>query len=327
MPTSTESTDVAPQRERFTVTPEQYVKLAWFALGALTLIVFSGAAVRLTSSGLGCPDWPRCYGKVYPPLDSHSMIEFGNRALSGLVTIGVFAAAIGATRRRPYRRDLAYWAWLLPLGALTQAVLGMLTVESELQYGWVMAHFGLSMVMMIAAVALVWRAKYEPGARPRSEDAVTVWSIRTLVPLTFAAVLTGMFSTAAGPHAGGEAGEVARWEPRGGESLEWIVHRHGRVADILGIAAIAVFVILWRRRAAKDLRVKSMIFAVLIGIQGLIGSIQWQQQLPEFLVWLHVVFATLSWVYVLWFSYAAGVLKPAAERAKSSELRTATTAG
>lgn len=327
MPNSPDPTDAAPKRERFTVSPERYTKIAWFALGALTVIVFSGAAVRLTSSGLGCPDWPRCYGKVYPPLQSHSMIEFGNRAFSGLVTLGVFAAAIGAMRRRPYRRDLALWAWLLPLGALTQAVLGMFTVESELQYGWVMAHFGLSMVMMIAAVALVWRAKYEPGERPKADDAVSVWSIRTLVPLTFAAVLTGMFATAAGPHAGGEPGEVARWEPRGGESLEWIVHRHGRVADVLGIAAIAVFVILWRRHAPKELRVKSMIFAVLIGIQGLIGSIQWQEQLPEFLVWLHVVFATLSWIYVLWFSYAAGVLKPASERTKAAELKAATTAG
>lgn len=325
MPTSTESTDA--KRERFTVTPEQYLKIAWFALGALTIIVFTGAAVRLSASGLGCPDWPRCYGKVYPPLQSHAMIEFGNRAFSGLVTIGVFAAAIGAMRRRPYRRDLVFLAWLLPLGAMSQAVLGMFTVESELQYGWVMAHFGLSMVLMIAAVALVWRAKYEPGERARAEDAVSVWSIRTLVPLTFAAVLTGMFSTAAGPHAGGEAGEVGRWEPRGGESLEWIVHRHGRVADVLGIMAIAVFVILWRRNASKDLRTKSVIFAVLIGIQGLIGSIQWQQQLPEFLVWLHVVFATLSWIYVLWFAYAAGVLKPAAERQKAAELKTAPTAG
>ncbi len=324
---STPTNEAPARKQRFTLTPEQYTKLAWFALGALTVIVFSGAAVRLTSSGLGCPDWPRCYGKVYPPLQSHAMIEFGNRALSGLVTIAVFAAAIGAMRRRPFRRDLAVWAWLLPIGALSQAVLGMFTVESELQYGWVMAHFGLSMVMMIAAVALVWRAKYEPGSRAASTDAVSTWSIRALVPLTFAALLTGVFTTAAGPHAGGEPGEVARWEPRGGESLEWVVNRHGRVADVLGIAAIAVFVILWRRHAPRELRMKSAIFAVLIGVQGLIGSIQWQEQLPEFLVWLHVVFATLSWVYVLWFCCAAGVLKRSPRVEQSSEFEPAATAG
>jgi cytochrome c oxidase assembly protein subunit 15 len=292
----------------FTLTADQYSKVAFFALGSLTLIVFSGAAVRLTSSGLGCPDWPRCYGNPYPPLNAHSIIEFGNRVLSGLVTIGVFAAAIGAMRRRPYRRDLAVLAWLLPLGALAQAVLGALTVESELQYGWVMAHFGLSMVMMIAAVALAWRAKRRPGTRQLSTDKVAVWSVRALVPLTFCALLSGMAATAAGPHAGGKPGEVARFEPRGGDSLEWVVHRHGRVADILGIAAVAVWVILWRRRAPRNLRVAATVFAVLVGIQGLIGSIQWQTQLPAELVWLHVVFATVTWIAALWLCFSAGLL-------------------
>lgn len=310
--------ETSEKRERFTVTPEQFTKIAWFALAVLTLIVFTGSAVRLTASGLGCPDWPRCYGKVYPPLQSHSMIEFGNRVLSGFVTIGVFAAAIGAMRRRPYRRDLVWWGWLLPLGALTQAVLGMFTVESELQYGWVMAHFALSMVMMIAAVALVWRSRIEQRPQPRTTDSVNVWSIRTLLPLTFAAIVTGMLATAAGPHAGGKPGEVERWEPRGGESLEWIVHRHGRVADLLGIVAIAVVLILWRRKAPRQLLAYSVVFAVLIGIQGLIGSVQWQLELPELLVWLHVVFATLSWIFVLWFGMAAGRPQPSEQVAEQS---------
>lgn len=247
------------------------------------------------------------------------MIEFGNRVLSGFVTIAVFAAAIGAMRLRPYRRDLALLAWLLPIGALAQAVLGMLTVESHLQYGWVMAHFGLSMVMMIAAVALAWRAKHQPGSRPPNADALSVWSVRVLVPLTLAAVFSGMLATAAGPHAGGEPGEVARWEPRGGMSLEWIVERHGRVADVLGIAAIAVFVILWRRAASRELQINAGIFAVLIGIQGLIGTLQWHEQLPATLVWLHVVFATLSWVFVLWFGLAAGRPRQAKSAAGSPQ--------
>jgi cytochrome c oxidase assembly protein subunit 15 len=295
-------------RERFTLTPKQYENVALFALIALTAIVFTGAGVRLTSSGLGCPDWPRCYGKPYPPLDAHSIIEFGNRVFSGLVTIGVFAAAIGAMRRRPYRRDLAIWAWLLPLGALAQAVLGALTVESELQYGWVMAHFGLSMVMMIAATALYWRSKHEAGWREAATDRLVVWSTRFVAFWTFLTVFSGTVATASGPHAGGKAGEVARYEPRGGESLEWVVHRHGRVADVLGLITIALLILIWRRKAPRDLRNTAIVFAVLVGIQGLIGSIQWQEQLPAELVWLHVIFATFCWIAALWMAFKAGVL-------------------
>lgn len=311
-------------RERtngFTLTAKQYERVALFALIALAAIVFSGAAVRLSSSGLGCPDWPRCYGKPYPPLNAHSIIEFGNRVFSGLITIGVFAAAFGAMRRRPRRRDLVWLAWTLPLGALAQAVLGALTVESELQYGWVMAHFGLSMVMLITAAALYWRAKHEPGWREQSSDKIAVWSVRGVATLTFLALISGMVATASGPHAGGKPGEVARYEPRGGDSLEWVVHRHGRVADVLGIAVIALWIFLWRRRAPRDLRVKATVFAVLVGIQGLIGSIQWQEQLPAELVWLHVVFATLCWIAALWMCFTAGTLKrePAREREPSYE--------
>src|ERR1700757_4463446 len=96
-------------RERtngYTVTPQQYVLVAYAALGALTLIVLSGAAVRLTGSGLGCPDWPRCYGKAYPPLNAHALIEFSNRVLTAPVSLAAGAAWLLALRRGPYPRAL-----------------------------------------------------------------------------------------------------------------------------------------------------------------------------------------------------------------------------
>ncbi len=298
----------------FTVTPEQFTKIAFVGVLMLTLIVATGSGVRLTDSGLGCPDWPRCYGKAYPPADLNSILEFGNRVLSGLVGLGTFLVAFAAMRRRPYRRDLALLAWFLPLGAMIQAVLGALSVESELKYEWVMAHFTGSMIIAIAGVALIWRSMHEPGSRPRSDDKLAVWSIRGLVVFTAAAWISGMATTAAGPHAGGNPGEVDRWEPRGGDSLEWVVHRHGRVADVLGILAVGVWLLLWRRKASRELRLNSTIFVVLVGIQGLIGSIQWNQQLPAELVWLHVIFGTLCWISALWFACVAGRLRPADER-------------
>src|SRR5919112_6581405 len=149
------------------LTPRQYYLVACVALGTLVLIVFPGAAVRVTGSGLGCPDWPKCYenGRLTPELGTHSYIEFGNRMLTTIVGLSAIAAAVGAFRRRPFRRDLALLAVLLPLGVVGQAVMGGLTVLYGLAPGWVIAHFALSMVLLVAAGALVWRARPEwsPG--------------------------------------------------------------------------------------------------------------------------------------------------------------------
>ena len=141
-------------RQRLAVTPAQYRRVAYATLASLTVIVLTGAAVRLTGSGLGCPDWPKCYGSALPPLSSHALIEFGNRALSGLVGVLTAAAVVLAFTRRPFRRDLAILAVLLPLGVLAQAVLGGFTVREHLAPGFVMGHFGLSMIILIGAVAL-----------------------------------------------------------------------------------------------------------------------------------------------------------------------------
>src|SRR5437763_10786522 len=111
-------------------------------------------------------------------------------------------AAVGALTRRPYRRDLARLAVLLPLGVIAQAVLGGFTVREHLAPGFVMGHFALSMLVLIAAVALAWRSAHEPGARPRSSDRVSVWSVRALAPLGALAIFAGTAATAAGPHAG-----------------------------------------------------------------------------------------------------------------------------
>src|SRR5277367_3579320 len=155
-------------RERtngYTVTPAQYLRVAYVALGALTLIVLTGAAVRLTGSGLGCPTWPKCYGSYYPPLNTHAVIEFSNRVVTVPVVIAAGLAWVGALRRRPYRRDLVWLGGVLPLGVIGQAVLGGFTVKGALDYGWVMGHFALSMLILLAAVLLAWRASHEPEQR------------------------------------------------------------------------------------------------------------------------------------------------------------------
>src|ERR1700685_2443445 len=120
----------------YTVTPRQYERFAYVALGALTLIVATGAAVRLTGSGLGCPTWPKCYGNVYPPLNTHAIIEFSNRLIPAPVSIAAGMAWLAAVRRRPYRRDLVWLGALLPLGVIAQAGVGRFTGKGALEYRW-----------------------------------------------------------------------------------------------------------------------------------------------------------------------------------------------
>jgi cytochrome c oxidase assembly protein subunit 15 len=315
-------------RDRLAVTPTQYRRVVNATLVALTLIVATGAAVRLTGSGLGCPNWPKCYGSALPPLSTHALIEFGNRALSGLVGVLTVVAAVLAFTRRPFRRDLAVLALLLPLGVAAQAVLGGFTVREHLAPGFVMAHFSLSMIILIGAVALAWRARYEPGSRPRSSDRLTVWSVRALAPLCGLTIFAGTATTAAGPHAGGSPGQrIHRLDFKGADTLTWVVHQHAAVAALFGVAVIAVWFLRRHRGASDDALEPLTVLGVLVAAQGLVGSVQYELHLPSDMVWVHVVLATVTWLVVLWAVAAVGRLAPrrvevgAAEpRASSLEL-------
>ena len=298
-------------RERLAVTPAQYRRLADVTLIALSLIVLTGAAVRLTDSGLGCPDWPRCYGNAYPPLSSHALIEFGNRALSGLVGVLTVVAFVLALTRRPYRRDLAGLAALLPLGVVAQAVLGGFTVREHLAPGFVMAHFSLSMIILIAAVALAWRARHSPGDRPRSDQRLGVWAVRILAPLGALTIVAGTAATAAGPHAGGSAGQhINRLDFKGADTLQWVVHEHATIAALFGVLVIAAWLLRRRQGVTMAALEPLTVLGVLLAAQGLIGSVQYELRLPTDMVWVHVAMATASWLVVLWAVADAGRLTP-----------------
>ncbi len=295
---------------RSSLTPAQYRRVAVVALVALSVIVLTGAAVRLTDSGLGCPDWPRCYGKALPPLSTHAVIEYSNRAISGLVgVIAVVAFALSFVRR-PLRRDLVWLSATLPLGVVAQAVLGGFTVRQHLAPGFVMAHFGLSMIILIGAVALVWRSAYEPGSRSRASDRTTVWSARLLAPLGGLAIFAGTAATAAGPHSGGVSGDrVHRLHFKGTNTLSWVVHQHATIAALFGVSVIAVWLLHRRRGIARTLEPLTVL-GVLLAAQGLVGSVQYELHLPSDIVWVHVGLATVSWLAVLWTVAAAGRLAP-----------------
>src|SRR5262245_42713912 len=288
-------------RERLKIEPQLYARVTLVALAALALIVLTGAAVRLTGSGLGCPDWPKCYGGTVPPLETHAVIEYGNRLLTGFVGLAVIAASVLAWFRQPFRGHLAFFGALLPLGVIGQAVLGALVVKYHLAPGLVMSHFILSMILLDAAFALAWCARYEPWERRRSSDRLGVWAVRALIPLGQLTILAGTIATASGPHAGAHEGElVHRFTFQGGETLEWVVQRHAVLATIYGLAAIGVWLLLRRpggdRRALKPLTV----VLALLALQGVLGGVQWALELPAGIVWLHVSLATFNWLAMLW---------------------------
>jgi cytochrome c oxidase assembly protein subunit 15 len=335
----------------YTVTPRQYALVAYAALGALTLIVLSGAAVRLTGSGLGCPDWPKCYGHAYPPLNTHAVIEFSNRIITVPVSIAAGAGGVGALRRRPYRRDLALLGALLPLGVIGQAVLGGFTVRGALDYGWVMGHFALSMLILLAAVALAWRASHEPdpgeehaarlrgaarlgvtqpagngAGRARASDRTLIVCVRALVGLGALTIFAGTAATAAGPHAGGSPGQrINRLSFDGRATMDFVIHRHAEIALAFGVAAVAVWWLARRRRGGAVVQRSLTVLCLLLALQGAVGIDQYETHLPTELVWVHVGLACGAWLAALWAACAAGRLAPrparvTAERTASGSL-------
>jgi len=314
-------------RERtngYTVDPAQYAIVAYVALGALTLIVLSGAAVRLTGSGLGCPDWPKCYGKAYPPLNAHAVIEFSNRAITGPVSIAAGAAWILALRRRPYRRDLAWLGGLLPAGVVAQAVLGGFTVRGALDYGWVMGHFALSMLILLAAALLVWRATHEPRpaatrAEPPLERPVALW-LRALAGLGAVTIFAGTAATAAGPNAGGSPGQrINRLNLDGRGTMDFVIHRHAEIALVFSLAAVALWWLARKREAPARVQRPLTYLCMLLALQGAVGLDQYETHLPTELVWVHVALACLCWLCVLWAAFAAGPL-PAKAAEEASDV-------
>lgn len=289
----------------------RFQKLAAATVVTAILLVTIGVIMRATGSGLGCPDWPRCYGQAIAPLETHAVIEYTNRLITGLVGFAVIAASVLAFFRKPYRWHLALFGGLLPLGVIGQAVLGALVVEYHLKPQLVILHFILSMMLLDAAFALAWCSRYEPDERRRSSDRLGVWAVRALVPIGQLTILLGTITTASGPHPGSNGGQVVqRFTFRGAETLRWMVERHGALAAIFGVAAVAVWFIL--RREGGDRRALRPI-TVLIGLlaaQGVVGIVQYALKLPGEIVWVHIALATATWLSVLWAVGAAGRLEP-----------------
>ena len=277
-----------------TLSPPAYRRVTLFALLALTFIIVTGGAVRLTGSGLGCPDWPTCAeNRVVAPLEYHAMVEFVNRTITGLVSVAVMMAVLGSLVRRPRRKDLLWLSIGLVAGVIGQIVLGGLTVLFELKPGFVMAHFLLSMVLLANAVVLHHRAGRPVGpTRPAvSTDLLALG--RLAVAAAALVIFLGTIVTSSGPHGGDEDAERLPF------LLPDVTRLHG-IAVTLFLAV--TLVVLWRlRRAGVDrgiLRRSEVLLAVVVA-QGALGYIQYFTGVPALLVGFHIAGATAVWVAAL----------------------------
>src|SRR3954454_24539930 len=182
---------------RLTISPRTYWWIAHAALLTLVLIVLSGAGGRLTGSGLGCPSWPDCEGTFLPELSSHVWIEYGNRLFSTVVGIACIGAGVGAFRVRA-RRPAVWWpSAVLAGGLIAQGLLGGLTVALDLTWPVVIAHYLLSMTLLLAAALLVWRVR---ALAPSAPDRRVALVVRALVVFGGVVIVAGTLATAAGPH-------------------------------------------------------------------------------------------------------------------------------
>ncbi|MFC6083347.1 COX15/CtaA family protein [Sphaerisporangium aureirubrum] len=262
-------------------------------------ITVTGAAVRLTGSGLGCPTWPRCTpGSFVPaPHDSHSpvnmAIEFGNRLLSFLVLAVAVACVVAVLRIAPRRASLIRLAAVQPAGVLVQALWGGLVVRSLLNPVTVSVHFLLSTLMTMAAFALFARSG-EGDAPPRRlvhRDIRTLGFV--LVTAVFVLLIAGVVVTGTGPHSGDVAAS------RFGFDIETVARLH---ADIVWVVLGLTFALLFALHVTDSPGRARRGALVLLGVelaQGVLGYVQYWLAVPAVLVGLHVLGSALVWIATL----------------------------
>jgi heme a synthase len=288
-----------------TVGPTAFRRLAVVSLVMVVLIVVTGAAVRLTGSGLGCADWPDCStGHLTPPLQFHSLVEFGNRMVTVLLTIVVAVTFIASLRRRPFRRDLAWLSAGLIGGVLLEAVMGGIVVYTKLNPYLVMVHFLAALPLVVDAVVLLHRCSrdYAAGTGRRLVARPIVLLGRGLVVLLTLVLAAGAATTGAGPHAGSAQGQLAA--KRIPVPLRDMAELHSSLALLLVGVALSLAVALHAIDVPERVRRAARILVVTLVAQAAVGYTQYFTHLPAGLVEIHVIGATVLVVGVVQFLLA-----------------------
>jgi len=291
-------------RPRLREAPRLVRRLALATLIGNVTIVVTGAVVRLTSSGLGCPDWPRCTAESLTPTAEyglHGAVEFGNRVLAGVLIMVVIATAIATVAQRPRRPALVGLAAAQLLGIFGQGVVGGITVLTGLNPYTVAAHFLLSMGLISIAYALWHRAGEGDGPRHFLVPRPLVWLVRALVATAALTIVAGTMVTGSGPHSGDKTAARTGFDP----AMVSAIHSN-LVFALIGLTVAAVFAVAMAGAPAA-LRHAVVVLLVVELVQGVIGYVQYFTGLPVILVGAHVLGACLLWLAVTRVLFATRV--------------------
>ncbi|WP_197376899.1 COX15/CtaA family protein [Mycolicibacterium baixiangningiae] len=259
-------------------------------------ISVTGAIVRVTASGLGCPTWPQCFPGSFTPVPHaevpgiHQAVEFGNRLITFLVVLTAAAAVLAVTRARR-RREVLVYAWLMPASTVAQAVIGGITVLTGLLWWTVAIHLLVSMAMVWLSVLLYVKIG-EPD--PTDGGSAPVRTVpKPLRQLTFlsavalsAILVTGTLVTGAGPHAGDKS--IEEPVPRLQVEITTLVHLHSSLLVAYLSLLVALGFGLLAVRAPRPVMIRLYVLVAVVVAQGLVGTIQFLNDVPAALVAVHV---------------------------------------
>lgn len=292
---------------RSTVSLRTYSRVSWACLVSLCAIIVTGSLVRLTGSGLGCADWPRCSDERFVDVSTaHAAIEQVNRLFTGVVAVAVIAAVSLSFRLRPRQRQLTWLSLRLVAGVVLQVLIGAVVVISGLHPALNMIHYLVSILLVTASFSLLRRVRRlrhratsanEIAAAniPRGDiSRLTRRLIALIVVLLFAVLVAGTVVTGSGPHAGDETA------PRFSFSIQAVTRIHGAFVWIALASVIVLFLRI--RRIPNEWNILSPaleILAVMLVAQGFLGYFQYSLGVPAGLVAIHVGVSVGVWLAAL----------------------------
>lgn len=294
--------------------PRTFLRFALISMIGLFAIVPSGGLVRLTGSGLGCPDWPGCKGEVVPPISAHTLIEYSNRVLSFVIVVIVVLTYFVARKVAGAPRSMSGWALLAAASSVGQGPLGGVTVIFDLHPVLVASHFLLSLVALAGGIiAYIIGRDHLRGVTRRRDTVRSRMALGMLAVLT-AVIVTGVLVTSSGPHSGDPAVVRQFWNISSAAAV------HVRV--VIAFVATAIAFLLWMRRnrlMAPQISWLARVFGPLLVAQIIIGEYQYRNHMPWQVIVFHVAIAGLLFGTGVAIAWLLGHPVPDAAPATQSE--------